>query len=331
MRAVSDLSAMDEPGERWVRPIGNRRGQVRNHFVVFLKPEVLNVRDGVRLEPVLQLVMSSLRAHDVKTGAIRVLNGPYLRRYHIMEAHYGVINRVSNLGEGALSQPTRKKLVAECGGAELPIFGGHQFLEEYPEISAFALNVLADSLGSKKIAGGKYFITPVVGGKRIVVLNPFHPAQLLHFTPPGRTIVVFECWSNRGWDEIRQQMTGSTDPARAEVGSIRRTLLDQKRKFGLSEVGMGTNGVHCSAGPLEAMAEYSRFFSDHVKKEVIRLEETPFGQLLAHHGVSEKGIGKLAKNPMLGKNGQANYAFNLTEEKDADVGADLLAMAMRAA
>lgn len=322
LRAVSDLTETKEAGERWIRPIGHERLGARNHCVVFLKPEVLAIHDGVRVEAILDLVLSSLRARAVKTGAVRVLNGPYLGRHRIIEAHYGVINRVSRMGEAALSQPTRKKLIAECQGVQPRILGAHQFLKEFPDVSAFALNIIADTLGTKKVAGGKYYTFVEVPGERIVILNPFHPYQLLHFTPPGRTIVVFECWTNTGWNVLRQQMTGATDPSRAAVGSIRRTLLDRKSEFGLREVRTATNGVHCSAGPLEAMVEYCRFFSDHANKASIKVGETPFGRTLDGYGLGEKEIVKLAKNPLLG-NGA--YAFSLTEEKNSDAAAELLA------
>jgi hypothetical protein len=325
--AVSDLTKAREAAEQWIRPIGYGRLSAENHCVVFLKPEVLALREGVRVEAILDVVLAALRTHAVKLGAVRVLNGPYLARHHIMEAHYGVINRVSRLGEGALSAPTRKNLVAACGGAEHRILGAHQFLEEFPDVSPFALNVIADTLGTKKIASGKYFVVVEVAGERIVVLNPFHPYQLLHFTPPGRTIVVFECWTDTGWDALRQQMTGATDPSRAAEGSIRKTLLERKKEFRLRDVRTATNGVHCSAGPLEAMAEYCRFFSDPAKKEIIKATQTPFGKLLARHGLNGKEIDKLVKNPLLGKATEGTYAFNLTEEKDSDEAAKLLASA----
>ena len=325
LRAVSELTETKEAGERWIRPIGRERLSALNHCVVFLKPEVLAIHNGVRVEAVLELVLSSLRAHAVKTGAVRVLNGPYLGRHRIMEAHYGVINRVSRLGEAALSQPTKKKLIAECQGVQLRILGAHQFLEEFPDVSPLALNIIADTLGTKKVASGKYFTLVDVSGERIVVLNPFHPYQVLHFTPPGRTIVVFECWTNTGWNVMRQQMTGATDPSRAAVGSIRRTLLYGKSELGLRDVRTATNGVHCSAGPLEAMVEYCRFFSDHANKANIKVGETPFGHALGRYGLSEKEIVKLAKNPLLGKGEDATYAFNLTEEKNSDAAAELLA------
>ena len=325
LRAVSELTETKEAGERWIRPIGHERLNAQNHCVVFLKPEVLAIHDGVRVEAILELVLSSLRAHGVKTGAVRALNGPYLGRHRIMEAHYGVINRVSRMGDAALSQPTRKKLIAECQDLQPRILGAHQFLEKFPDVSAFALNMIADTLGTKKVASGKYYIVVEVSGERIVILNPFHPYQLLHFTPPGRTIVVFECWTNTSWHILRQQMTGATNPSQAAVGSIRRTLLDSQSEFGLREVRTATNGVHCSAGPLEAMVEYCRFFSDHANKASIKMGETPFGHTLGRHGLSEKEIAKLAKNPLLGKRGDATYAFNLTEEKNSEVAAELLA------
>lgn len=324
VKAVCELSQAKEPAERWLVPLEETPGEGRNHFVLFLKPEVLAISEGVEVEAILDLVLAALRKHAVRTGAIRVLNGAYLGRYHIMEEHYGVINRASRLGEGALSQATREKLMAECPKFDR-ILGGHEFLERYPEVSAFALNIIADTLKTKKIASGKYCAVLDVAGERIVVLNPFHPQQVLHYTGPGRTIVVLECASDTDWKVLRQGMTGSTDPTKAAAGSIRRALLDKKAKLGLREVATATNGVHCSAGPLEAMLEYCRFFSDHAGKKLIKPSDTPFGALLARHGMSKKGIAALTKNPLLGGKGGAAYAFNLTEEKDSDQAADLLA------
>ena len=327
IRAVTELSHAAGPAERWISPVGEAPKDApkgRNHFVLFMKPEVLAVDDGVEVGAILELVLQALRAHAVNTGAIRVLNGHYLGRYHLMEEHYGVINRASRLGEAALSAATRKKLMAECPKVDR-ILGGHEFLEKYPEVSAFALNIISDTLGTKKIASGKYYAVLNVAGERVVVLNPFHPQQVQHYTMPGRTIVVFECASDTDWRVLREEMTGSTDPTKAAEGSIRRMLLEKKAKLGLRDVATATNGVHCSAGPLEAMLEFSRFFSDHAKKKLIKLSETPFGEQLARAGIGKKELAALAKNPLLGKESAAAYAFNLTEEKNSDVAADLLA------
>ena len=248
LKALPAVAAAEEPSERWISPLRQSQPAGRNHFVLFLKPEALALEDGVNVEGVLELVLSKLRANGIKTGAVRLLNGPYLGQYRIMEAHYGVINRASRLGEAALSQPTKKKLMAECPGVD-HVFGAHQFLGKYPDISAFALNVLTDTLGTKKVASGKYYGVFNVGGEKVVVLNPFHPQQLLHYTQPGRAIVVFECSTDTDWAVLRNGVTGATDPKRAAPGSIRRTLLDRKSELGLRDVSTANNGVHCSAGP----------------------------------------------------------------------------------
>ncbi|HUJ37999.1 MAG TPA: hypothetical protein VLW88_10000 [Hyphomicrobium sp.] len=324
LRALPDVAAAKGPSERWIRALSSGQAGAQNQFVLFLKPEVLALEDGVKVEGVLELVLSALRANGAKTGAVRILNGPYLGHFRIMEAHYGVINRASRLGEAALSQPTKKKLAAECPGIK-QILGAHQFLGKYPDVSAFALNILADTLGTKKVASGKYYGVFNVGGERIVVLNPFHPQQILHYTQPGRAIVVLECWTDTDWAVLRNGVTGATDPARAAPGSIRRTLLDRKAELGLRDVSTASNGVHCSAGPLEAMVEYVRFFSDHAQAKPIEVNDTPFGRLLAKHGLGSKEIANLAKNPLLGRGAEAPYAFNLTEEKNSDEAAELLA------
>ncbi|HEX9882157.1 MAG TPA: hypothetical protein VGA65_06580 [Hyphomicrobium sp.] len=324
IKAVGELSHAEAAGERWIVPLGDEHAQGQNHFILFLKPEVLAIDDGVDVEAIVEVVQSALDEHAVRTGAVRVLNGQYLGRYNIIEEHYGVINRASRLGKAALSEATRNKLMAECPNADR-ILGGHEFLKEYPDVSAFALNIIADTLKTQKIASGKYYGVLDVAGERVVVLNPFHPQQVLHYTTPGRTIVVLECATDTDWKVLRQDMTGATDPSKAVAGSVRKTLLERKVELGLRDVGTATNGVHCSAGPLEAMAEYGRFFSDHAKKKLIKLSDTPFGELLQRRGIGKKEIAALATNPFLGRETGGNYAFNLTEEKNSDTAADLLA------
>lgn len=315
---VSELAATLAPRDSWIRPIERESVRAKNHAVLFLKPEALAINSGVRVDSILQLLADTLRTYEVEVGAVRVLNGPYLAHYRIMQGHYGVINRVSREGEAALSKQTKDRLVAECNGKDQTILGGHQFIERFPEVSAFALNTLADSLGVKKIASGKYYIQVNVAGERFIVLNPFHSLQLQHFTAPGRAIAVFECWTDTSWKVLRQKMTGATDPSKAAPGSIRRTLYDRKSDFGLRTVGTATNGLHLSAGPLEAMIEFSRFFSDHAKKKTLKLIDTPFGQALAKHGLDSEAIDELADNPFMQSGGQTDYAFNLTEELDSD-------------
>lgn len=330
VKAVGRLRVAEEAADAWIVPLGAHPPRGQNHFVLFLKPELLAVRPAARLGPILDLVFDALRGYGVEIGAVRVLNGPYLARHRIMEAHYGVINRASRLGLAALSAATRARLETEHPEVRA-VLGAHQLLERYPEISPFALNVIVDTVGSKKIAGGKYATVLNIEGEKVAVLNAFHPQQLLHYTRPGRALVVFECASDTDWKDLRHAMTGATNPANAAEGSIRRTLRENAHGLGLPEVTTATNGVHCSAGPLEAMLEYCRFFSDHGGEAVVRPSATPFGQLLRNHGLRQKEIAALAKNPLVGEGKTADYVFNRTEEKNAGVAAELLAKAVREA
>ena len=45
----------------------------------------------------------------------------------------------------------------------------------------------------------------------------------------------------------------SSNPIKANKGSIRKTLLDNKDLYGLKEVSQGANGVHLSAGAVEGL------------------------------------------------------------------------------
>jgi hypothetical protein len=326
-KAVVNVCASAAPAAEWIVPLGNRTPSKTNHFVLFLKPELLAGENGARIAHVLDLIHASLHQHGVETGATRVINGAYLACHKIMQEHYGVINRASRLGLEVVSAPTRQKLESEFPGID-DILGGHQFLERYPQVSAFALSVIATSLGAKKVAGGMYASLLDVQGKRMVIINAFHPQQLLHYTRPGQAIVVLECSSDTDWRVLRQQMTGATDPARAEDGSIRRTLLQKQAELGLPEITMATNGVHCSAGPLEAMLEYCRFFSDDAGAGPIAPGATPFGRMLLARGLAESQLAALADNPLVGEGSAAGTVFDLTEDKNADQAATILVAAL---
>ena len=80
----------------------------------------------------------------------------------------------SRLGRAALSAPTLQKLEAETPGIK-SILGAHQFLDHYPDVSAFALDVIVNTVGSKKIASGKYYSLLNVQGERVVVPRRARP------------------------------------------------------------------------------------------------------------------------------------------------------------
>jgi len=238
-----------------------------------------------------------------------------------MVQHYGVIANISKNGESVISSSAKQALgekFADFPGAE--VLGGHQFLTRFPDINAYSLSVLNDNLGTTRLAGGTYAMKIKVFGKPFIVLNPFHAYQLVPYTTPGHAIVLFEVTSPTAWATLRTNVCGTTDPKDAPEGSIRRTYLNQKSDIGLKEVDKSANGVHMSAGPLEAMVELARFFN-------VKNSETAFGAALKAKGLSDDQINALAGNPLVETDGKKVSAFDATEEKDAAKAAEILAAA----
>ena len=192
---------------------------------------------------------------------------------------------------------------------------------------------------SQRLGPGSYVLKlSEPGGRTVLVLNAFHPAQLYSSSPapflpvtaylsrlpyysPSNVVILFEALSTRSWRSLRQDFIGATDPAKALAGSLRNRLLVDKAKFGLAEVASGSNAFHLSAGPLEGMVELQRFFG-------VGIEETSFGRGLLRAAFPLPRIALLSNNPLLpGADGKLASAFDLTEELDQDIALTLLTAA----
>lgn len=327
---VAARSDTDNPGSVWLNQYSSPNGE-HNQFVIFLKPEVLNFQDGVRVDDILHLVFDTLTKWNVKVGAIRILTASYLKKHLIMDRHYGVINDISKRGTAALSSDSRAaldKIFKNDLESGMEILGGHQVISRFPFFSPQALSTLSDNMGTKKLASGTYCLKVRIDGKPFLVLNPFHPFQLEYFTAPGRLLVILEGESDLHWRDIRQQMIGATNPTEASSSSIRRQLLDRASELGIREISQGSNGIHFSAGPLEGMVEVQRFFSEPENGLQIEPRETSFGKQLATKGLHDDQIAKLGSNPTIDDSGRSVPAFDLTEEMDSHEAATTLSTAM---
>ena len=320
------VESSTEPKDVWIRAYNaSAEGHV-HQAVLFLKPEVLDFSDGVNVEAILQIVFEALSRFHVEVGAIRILNAQYLGKFGLMDRHYGVINKISREGRSAISETAEGNLQKHFSkelAEGATVLGGHQFLERFPQVSPFALNLLSDNLGTTKLAGGTYCVKVSVLGSVFLILNPFHPFQLQHFTDPGRAIVVMEIRTNTPWRVLRESLTGATNPLKAAEGSIRRTFLERQNELHLREVSQGANGIHVSAGPLEGMVEIQRFFDDR-STAPMTLSATSFGQRLLKASLPESTLDTLATNPSFERDGKLISAFDATEECDAVPAAEKL-------
>ena len=291
-----------------------------NEFVIFSKPE-LGRLSGADLDKVWDLFAAALSAYGVRVHRTLILTGPELESSDVMAEHYGVINAISRQGRSALTEAAEQAL-AEQYAADLAsgalVLGGHQFLDRFAGFGPYALGVLFANLSVGRLGPGTYAGVVKVDGQPVVILNGFHPRQLSFFTADDTVCAFLHCSSATAWDSLRNDMIGTTDPARADGASIRGTLFADPAGYGLAVVSSNFNGVHMSAGPLEGLAELTRFFGGSPT-------DWTFAGILSAAGVPADGIAGLVDNPTLEANGERGSAFDLTEAVDAEPAAKLLA------
>jgi hypothetical protein len=323
------LAALKEVSEQKVKDVTIQEytplkdGDKEKHqFAFFVKPEVTTVADGVLTGPALDMMTNMLEAAGVEFGAIRILSGSYLDEKDIMVQHYGVISNISKNGTASknftadANKKLQEKFADELAAGVVPQ-GAHQFIAENPAFNAESLLTLNDNLGTTRLAGGTYMMKMNFMGATKLILNPFHPYQLVPYTTPGHAIIVFECKSTMSWEDLRNNLCGVTKPEKAASGSIRSALLSKYEEFKMASCDQGTNGCHMSAGPIEAMVELRRFFD-------LKTEETCFGALLATKCSAEQ-IESFADNVDVVSEGKEISSWDLTEEVDAAKSLELLA------
>lgn len=297
-----------------------------NEFVVFSKPE-LGRLNGADLTAVWDLFADLLGRHGVTVHHSFILTGPELDARGAMQEHYGVINQISRLGRSALTEPAEEALQSAYGDAlsDAVVLGGHQVLADYPEISPYALGILFANAAVTRLGPGTYGALVTIDGTAVIILNGFHPRQLSFFTADDAVCAFLHCSSPTGWEDLRSDLIGTTDPAKADGDSIRGRLFADPSAFGLATVSYNFNGVHMSAGPLEGLAELQRFFGSGTSHT-----DWSFGQALLAAGVTADRVSELVGNPTIEAAGERGTAFDLTEGLDAAAALPLLAGAVRA-
>jgi hypothetical protein len=309
----------DSVDERSEAPSGNE-------FVIFSKPE-LGRLDDQRLAEVWDMFAGAFADYGVRVHRVKIMTGPELDAAGAMQQHYGVINQISREGQSALTEAAEQALQQSYGDAldGSQVIGGHQFLDRYPEVSAYALAMLFANADVQRLGPGTYAARLRMDGDQVVVLNGFHPRQLGFFTAADATCAFLHGSSDTDWETLRSELIGATDPAKAAAGSIRGRLKAEPAAYGLSTVNSNFNGVHMSAGPLEGLGELDRFFG-----EVHALPDWTFAAALRAAGLTDDDLPGLLANPVITVEGERGTAFDLTEGLNAQPAAALLAKAQTA-
>lgn len=294
-----------------------------HEFTFFIKPEVTAKGLNVNVDVLLELIFTSFDKFEVSIDGAYVLGGSYLDKYEIMDKHYGVINSISKNGVDEFTRSTLEKYQELYGNGAEPtkdkVMGGHEFLSNYSMFNPQSLDVMWESIDSKRLGSGTYSEIVKVDGKEICLVNGFHPNQLLHYTQNDRSIVVMMISTNKSWDDLRSNMIGVTNPMDANIGSIRRTILDNNEQtYLLNKVNRAYNAVHLSAGPIEALVEIIRFGSKYLENQVLNVKNTAIGNKMLDSDLTLEKIEWLMTNPKVVYNGQTESFYDLVEGINLD-------------
>jgi len=292
----------------------------KNEFLFFIKPEITLASGSIQLDRILGLVQDKIEAFGLTVHNIKVLSAKYLEAYNIIAQHYGVINKISGNALEGMSESAKEKFreIYATTANDARVLGGLEFLKQNAHFNAYSLDYLWQNLENKKLAGGTYCEKVKIDDGYIYLVNGFHPRQLKHFTEKGRSIVVMTLSGDISWADARSNFIGATDPSKANEGSLRRTFLEQREALGLAEVSQGVNGVHLSAGPVEALVELKRYNSNFSDSNAIKdFSDFTFGRKLKENFSNEQ-FEKIVNNANVMQNGKTVSIFDITEEKDAD-------------
>jgi hypothetical protein len=247
---------------------------------------------------------------------VAIVPGVVLEKYGIMNRHYGFINHLSRKASSIIDEESRQRIFTNLeikDPDEYKILGGHEFLRTF-DADVDTLSDIWFAQTANKLRSGFYFIADTYQGQPFILVNGFHPSQLLHFTREDHKILLMLIHTNADWYDLKFEMVGDTFPEKAKPNSIRGRLFAQPERFGQAEVGINTNGVHLSAGPFEAAYEVVNFFGPLVDLDP---ESTP---PLAIAAAIEAGIPKqralsLLDNPAVNESDLFSKTENLNTEK----------------
>lgn len=308
-----------ESKEAYKEVYKNSDAKGKHEFLFFLKPEVLGITQGTKLNEVLKLTLNKIADFDLDVASCKIIRSEYLKEYKIMNAHYGAIGEISG-DANTMSDKAKKKFQQIFGNplTEVKALGGHQFLEEYPQFDNYTLDILWQNNAVEKLAGGTYCQRVKLDDQKLFLLNGFFPRYVNHFTAEGRFLVIFVLRGNISWKKARQNFIGATDPASANEGSLRSDFRKNAETLGLGEIGKSSNGAHLSAGPVEGLVELIRFNSDLSKGTHLNASNFQFGKAMLEK-MEDAKVAEWLQNARI-KIDENKYepSFDLTEEKDAE-------------
>lgn len=290
-----------------------------NEPFVFIKPHVS------RCPAVVQFVKKRLAAFGVEwlyefsvTGS-QIAAGGLVDKHYAVNAHAGMAEDVHALFISEEGKAHFQALVGESWQDAVDsgrLFSGWQYMQQH-SLTATAMAALWRTMDAHKVAGGYY--VGVLPDHKGYVLNGFYPSVREAYT---RDDVSLDCGILRfnevklNWRAFRHHVIGSTNPAQADVDSIRGEMFQRAKEYGV-DVSISDNVIHASASPFEALIEKINWLGDNLKND-------PLLDALQELGVTKKQIQTwYYDNPAVAMDGQQETLVDVLEDKNSS---DVLAL-----
>lgn len=313
----------------------------RNRAFLFIKPHAAT-------GPVQALVERELEGANIQVDGIGTITAERIYDERLVDQHYAAIAKYALEQPSRLNPPDSAKVTfeVECGLSWSTAVASGMLMSAREATSRFGAVGLARRWAAAavkvKLAPGLYVAQVLVDAKTsqdsdvvpqeqaqqageqlpkegqqpsaVFVINGFYPGIVEKFTVAGKKII----WLSVSWDEnelswadFRRKIVGSTDPNKAEGGSIRKRILDEWRELELLEAPtISDNGIHASAGPLEGLAERRVWLQ-------VDLPTDPYAQALIMSGLETSVLDALLRNPVLTWRDKSGPSFDLLEDQQS--------------
>ncbi|RNE97919.1 nucleoside-diphosphate kinase [Trypanosoma rangeli] len=233
----------------------------RNRALLFVKPHANTPETRALVE---ERVM---RVQGVQLVAQRHVSGTEIASQQMMYKHYRTIARYAvKVPPMSINVGTQNRaMFQEAFGIAWKdalrsgrVWNAETAIHTLGEVSAEELNMMwGSATKTLKLAPGAYvaYFAP----ENVYVINGFYPYLRDTYGAEDANVTCYiVTWpeARMTWRAFREELVGSTNPSNAPPDSLRGLIRDRWQELGLRYPPTTTdNGVHASAGPLEAVLE----------------------------------------------------------------------------
>uniref|UniRef100_A0A7S2SHS7 Nucleoside-diphosphate kinase n=1 Tax=Mucochytrium quahogii TaxID=96639 RepID=A0A7S2SHS7_9STRA len=285
-----------------------------NEAFVFVKPHAVT-------EKVKEIVKEGLEKAGITIKQEGNIAHDKIDQLKLIDNHYGAI-----ANKAVLQKPSELN-VPEKGQGQFEKMFGESWSDAIAKGEVYNAKDAAEKLGisGKELDekwshlqrgkdlikfGGGFYCGKVDG---IYVMNGFYMAMRDKYcAAPAQIQYYVVQWdpNQLSWKDFREKILGATDPAVAEVDSLRRKIHDEWEKLGLNaKPDVGDNGLHASASPFEAAAERINWTGAELEKDV-------YGKAALSLGICKNKLKAWMKDAQVEYEGSKQSIFDLLEDLD---------------